>query len=80
VKLYTIPELAEMLKCDRLWLYKLAARGKLPAVRIGRLVRVPEPWLLQWMEENAGRRPNGNDKGGPAETTEPIGYTTPLRG
>lgn len=41
-KLYTVLEAAEILRLRRDTVYGLIKRGELPAVRIGRTVRIPE--------------------------------------
>ena len=38
---YTVDEVAEMLRIGRNATYDLIARGEIPSVKIGRLVRVP---------------------------------------
>lgn len=40
-ELLTVEEIAAFLRCGRGTAYALIARGELPSVRIGRLVRVP---------------------------------------
>jgi len=35
-----------------LTVYELIARGELPVIRIGRLVRVPRPALEEWIVKN----------------------------
>ena len=38
---YTVGEVAEMLRIGRNAAYDLVARGEIPSVKVGRLVRVP---------------------------------------
>jgi excisionase family DNA binding protein len=38
---YTVDEVAEMLRISRNAAYDLVARGEVPSVKVGRLVRVP---------------------------------------
>jgi excisionase family DNA binding protein len=38
---YTVDEVAEMLRIGRNAAYDLVARGEIPSVKVGRLVRVP---------------------------------------
>lgn len=41
-KLYTAEEAAEILRVRRDTVYNLIKRGDLPAIRMGRVVRIPE--------------------------------------
>ena len=41
-KLYTVLEVAEILRVRRDTVYNLIKRGDLPAIRMGRVVRIPE--------------------------------------
>ena len=41
-KLYTVLEAAEILRVRRDTVYNLIKRGDLPAIRMGRVVRIPE--------------------------------------
>jgi excisionase family DNA binding protein len=43
-------EVAAVLGVGRSTVYELIVRGELPAVRIGRLVRVPAPALERWID------------------------------
>ncbi len=47
----TVPEVAEILRVPRLHVYRLVREGKLPAVRVGRWVRVPEDALRVWVAQ-----------------------------
>lgn len=48
-----VPEVAEVLRIARSRAYELVANGEIPAVRIGRSVRVSRKELDHWLE---GRR------------------------
>jgi len=50
-RLCTIPEVAKQLAVPESRAYDLARRGELPAVKIGRYVRVPAASLQAWLEE-----------------------------
>lgn len=52
-ELYTIPEVAKYLKMSKSKVYYLAKQGKLPAIHIGKNVRVRESDLNKWVEEQA---------------------------
>ena len=41
-KLYTVSEAAEILRVQRDTVYNLIKRGDLPAIRMGRTIRIPE--------------------------------------
>ncbi len=56
MKLLTIPEVARALNVSRARGYELVRRGLIPAVRIGRQVRVHPDQLERWMAEG-GTRP-----------------------
>ena len=54
-QLYTIPQVAEVLGVSLARAYDLARRGWLPAVRIGRQVRVDPEALAAWIREGGHR-------------------------
>ena len=53
--LLTVPEAAKMLRIGRNLAYELVARGELPAVRLGRAIRIPRDVLHDWVRESAER-------------------------
>ena len=68
--LLTVPEVAKVLRIGRNLAYELVARGEIPSVRLGRVIRVPRSSLERWLEREAhqahldlfGKR---SDAGGP---------------
>lgn len=54
--LLTVPETAKLLRISRNLAYELVARGELPAVRLGRVIRIPRGALNDWVKESAGGR------------------------
>ena len=46
-----VPEVAQELQIARSRAYELVADGTIPAVKIGRSVRVSRKELLRWLEE-----------------------------
>ena len=46
-----VPEVAKTLRIARSRAYELVAEGQIPAVRIGRSVRVPRHELDQWLAD-----------------------------
>ena len=59
--LLRVRDVCRLLDVGRSTVYELIARGELPVIRIGRLVRVPRPALEEWIVRNtagaaAGRR------------------------
>ena len=46
----TVPEAAQMLRIGRNLAYELVARGDIPSVRIGRLIRIPRRALVRWLD------------------------------
>ena len=51
--LLTVAEAARLLRIGRGLCYELIARGELPAVRLGRVIRVPRFALEQWIARQA---------------------------
>jgi len=51
--LLTVPEAAQLLRISRNLAYELVARNELPAVRLGRAIRVPRRELEAWIAEHA---------------------------
>ena len=51
--LLTIPETADYLGIGKTLAWQLVARGVLPSVRLGRLVRVPRTRLEAWLAAEA---------------------------
>lgn len=56
--LLTVTETAHLLKISRNLAYELVARGELPAVRFGRVIRVPRFGLESWIARQAGLPPD----------------------
>jgi len=52
--LLTVPEVAKVLRIGRNLAYELVARGEIPCVRLGRMIRVPRSSLERWLEREAG--------------------------
>lgn len=48
-----VPEVAEVLRIARSRAYELVAEGEIPAVKIGRSVRVSRKELDRWLEEQS---------------------------
>jgi putative molybdopterin biosynthesis protein len=46
-------EVQRLLRVGRSKVYEMIARGELPVVRIGRVVRIPRRELEQWIAERA---------------------------
>ena len=55
--LLTVEETRRLLKISRGLAYDLIARGDLPSIRLGRVIRVPCFGLEQWIAERAGIPP-----------------------
>ncbi len=55
VHLLTVPEAARLLRIGRNLAYELVARGELPSVRLGRVIRVPRAALDAWLETESTR-------------------------
>jgi excisionase family DNA binding protein len=52
--LLRVDEAAHMLRIPRSRLYQMLSRGDVPAVRLGRSLRVPADALKRWVEDRAG--------------------------
>ena len=52
--LLTVEELARTLRISRTMAYELVNRRDFPAVRIGRVIRVPRDALLRWLDAQMG--------------------------
>jgi excisionase family DNA binding protein len=57
---YTVEQAAEFLAIGRTAAYEAARRGELPAVRIGRSLRVPRHALEQLLNGGANSAPQTN--------------------
>ncbi len=66
----TVPEAAKLLRIGRNLAYELVARGEIPSIRFGRLIRVPraalEAQLRADSDANEGQ-PTWGRGGGPGE-------------
>lgn len=60
-KLLTVKEVMELLGVSRSWLYDAAARGALPCIRIGGMLRFDPEQLEQWLRQF--QRPGGTTYG-----------------
>lgn len=49
----TVSEAAQVLRISRNLAYELVAKGELPSVRLGRLIRVPRFGLEAWIARQA---------------------------
>ena len=49
---YTVSECAKALRLGRNRVYDLVATGDLPAIRIGRSIRIPAGPLNEWINRN----------------------------
>ncbi len=57
--LLTVREAAAFLRISRNLAYELVARGEIPAVRLGRVIRVPRTALDHWLEAESASRMAG---------------------
>ena len=53
-ELLTVPEVAECLRLSTDAIYEMVHRSELPAVRLGRKIRLPAFGLRQWIATQAG--------------------------
>ena len=66
IHLLTVPEAAKLLRIGRNLAYDLVARGEIPSVRLGRVIRVPRTALEQWLESPS--HADGKQDDGAAES------------
>ena len=59
--LLTVSETAGLLRISRNLAYELVTRGEIPAIRLGRVIRVPRAALEQWIEASHRGEPTGED-------------------
>ena len=52
MKVLTVREAADLLKVKPQWVYRMVRNGGLPYVRLGRLIRIDQDALEEWL---AGR-------------------------
>ena len=57
-RLMTVPEAAKLLRISRNLAYELVARGEIPAIRLGRVIRVPRGTLEQWLADGVREGPD----------------------
>lgn len=58
-KLLRVPEVARLLEVPEARIYELVRLGTLPAVHLGRQVRLPEEALQRFIEEGGQALPGG---------------------
>lgn len=56
IKLYTVEELAEILRCERQVVYRLVREGSVPHMRVGRLIRFEADAIARWIEQESTDR------------------------
>jgi excisionase family DNA binding protein len=52
VNVLTVKETADQLKVKPQWVYRMLRGGGLPFVRLGRLIRIDQDSLEQWLAEH----------------------------
>ncbi len=63
-KYYTLEEVAHLLKVGRMTVYRWVWAGKLQAVRIGRMWRVPHDALEAFLKQGEGKDGEGDSGSG----------------
>ncbi len=84
-RLWTVPEVADRLGVPKGYVYELTRRGKIPAVRFGKYVRVPDSALKGWIVDRLDSgvhvthtRPHDGGGGAP-DTNTARAHPTPAR-
>jgi len=62
--LLTVPEAAKLLRISRNLAYELVARHEIPAIRLGRVIRVPKQGLEEWLDRQVDGHRGPADRGG----------------
>lgn len=62
--LLTVPEAAKLLRISRNLAYELVARHEIPAIRLGRVIRVPRHGLETWLARQVNGHPVLVDRSG----------------
>lgn len=70
---FTVPEVAEILRVPKLHVYRLVREGKLPAIHVGRFVRISEDALRAWI--GRGGAPLTSPQAFPASAPNPDGIS-----
>jgi excisionase family DNA binding protein len=68
----TIEEVATFLRLGRSHTYELARTGILPAIRLGRSLRIPRAALLAWLETTAQGGQSENEAAGASWQARPA--------
>ena len=73
-ELLTIESVARLIGVSRSRAYQMAATGSLPAVYLGRSVRVPKAAFAEWLSQLPGRTPRSStaveEAGGTGDPTQ----------
>ena len=67
--LLTVPEVADVLRVPRARAYDLVKQGLIPAVRVGRQIRVDAAALRRWIQAGGRSLPNASQRGETVETS-----------
>ena len=69
--LWTVDDVAKLLRASKSWIYKQATAGKLPCIRIGAMLRFEPPAIRAWLASH-------REGGGPKEalTVGPVQSVT----
>lgn len=58
VKLYTVDQVAVLLRCPRETVYHLVAADGIPHMRVGRLIRFDAEHVERWIKGQSARSPS----------------------
>lgn len=58
-RVLTVSEVAEILRVGRNLVYRMVERGEIPAIRVGRKIRVPKTALDRYLDGVDESRPDG---------------------
>ncbi|MBK6532593.1 MAG: helix-turn-helix domain-containing protein [Deltaproteobacteria bacterium] len=75
----TIPEAAALCRVSVDVMYRLAAKGQVPAAKVGSQWRLLRSALLRWLDEGGSATPPSPPPRGQARSPAPKGETTRAR-
>ena len=78
MKLLTAEQVADILTIPKVSVYELCRTKRLPHIRVGRLVRIPEEDLRAWIDSGGSPLPN-SDEGASYKSPEPPRSLEPSR-
>lgn len=54
-KMFTIQELADLLRVNKITIYRMAKKGAIPALKVGRQWRFEKKLIQRWLQSQQGQ-------------------------